>query len=64
MAECVKPKREMKCCPLMVSSATTLSLTVQGESYTNAYMEQCIGEKCVAFRSSGYGKGFCAKFDA
>lgn len=56
--------REMKHCPLMVSTMTILSLTVKGESYTNAYMERCLGERCVAFRPSGDGKGFCEKFDS
>ena len=62
MDDC-KGVREMKYCPFMVSTATTLSLTTAGESYTNAFMEQCIGGRCVAFRPSGDGKGFCARLD-
>lgn len=53
----LKGVREMKCCPFMVS-------TEKFESVTNSYMERCIGEKCVAFRRSGGGKGFCAILDA
>ena len=50
-------------CTFMVSTATTLSPTTAGESYTNAFMERCIGGRCVAFRPSGDGKGFCARLD-
>ena len=58
-----KVVRELKYCPFMVSTATTLSSTTAGESYTNAFMERCIGGQCVAFRPSGDGKGFCARLD-
>lgn len=62
MDDC-KGVRELKYCPFMVSTATTLSLTTAGESFTNAFMERCIGGHCVAFRPSGDGKGFCARLD-
>ena len=60
MTNC-KGVRELKYCPFMVSTATTLSSTTAGESYTNAFMERCIGGQCVAFNPSENGNGFCTR---
>lgn len=60
MADC-KGVRELKYCPFMVSTATTLSPTTAGESYTNAFMERCIGGRCVAFSENGDGRGSCIR---
>lgn len=62
MADC-KGVRELKYCPFMASTVTTLSPITAGESYTSAFMERYIGKRCVAFSPSGEGKGFCERLE-
>lgn len=48
---------KLKYCPLLVHSETRLSLTVDGESYTNTWFSECLGNKCAAYQG-----GVCAKY--
>lgn len=48
-----------KLCPLLVQSATNPSMTMEGQSWTQTYFAECIGDKCVAYRWDGQ----CHRFE-
>lgn len=49
---------KQKFCPLLAYSSTQLSLTVEGESYTNTQFSRCLEDKCAAYHA-----GRCMKFE-